>query len=88
MIEQYTENSVQDNNGNSEQESNQNHEELRQIPNLEEMLHMVIQLSEQIKELDKKNTRIEELISSTKNEIKMHKQQLKPIIKSHRSVQL
>jgi len=71
MIEQSTENSFsQDNNINSEQVKSQNRNELHQLPVLNEILPNVIQLSKQIKELDKKNTRIEELISSMKKDIK------------------
>jgi hypothetical protein len=71
MIEQSTENSFsQDNNINSEQAKSQNRNELHQLPDLNEILPNVIQLSKQIKELDKKNTRIEELISSMKKDIK------------------
>jgi len=71
MIEQSTENSFsKDSNINSEQVKGQNHNELNQLPDLNEIIPNVIQLSKQIKELDKKNTRIEELISSIKKDIK------------------
>jgi hypothetical protein len=71
MIEQSTENSFsQDNSINAEQIRSQNHDELHQRPDLSEMLTTVIQLSKQIKELDKKNTGIEEKILSIKKDIK------------------
>jgi predicted nucleic acid-binding Zn-ribbon protein len=71
MIEQSTENSFShDSSIKTEQVRSQNGVKLHQRPVTDDMLPSVNQLSKQIKELDKKNTRIEELISSIKKDIK------------------
>jgi chromosome segregation ATPase len=71
MIEQSTENSFsQDTSVKKDQGRSQNGDKLHQRAVTDDMLPTVNQLSKQIKELDKKNTRIEELISSIKRDIK------------------
>jgi hypothetical protein len=84
MIEQSTESSFsQDNSINAEQIRSQSHDELHQRPDLSEMLPTVIQLSKQIKELDKKNTGIEEKILSIKKDIKGAVSTLETIHQNH-----
>lgn len=71
MIEQSTENSFsQDSSVKIEQVRSQNGNESPHSPDLDDLFHVVTQLSKQIKELDKKSMRIEELISSIKKDIK------------------
>ncbi len=71
MIEQSTENSFsQDNSVKTDQVRSRNGDKLHQRAVTDDMLPSVNQLSKQIKELDRKNTRIEELISSIKKDIK------------------
>ncbi len=71
MIEQSTENSFsQDNSLTTEQVRRQNGNELHHNSDLDELFHVVTQLAKRIKELDKKSTRIEELISSIRKDIK------------------
>jgi chromosome segregation ATPase len=70
-MEQSTKNSFsQDSNIKTEDVRSQTGDKLHQRPVTDDMLPTVNQLSKQIKELDKKNTRIEELISSIKKDIK------------------
>ena len=71
MIEQSTENSFsQDSSIKTEQVRSQNGDKLHQRPVTDDMLPLINQVFKQIKELDRKNTRIEELISSIKKDIK------------------
>ena len=71
MIEQSTENPFsQDTGVKTDQGRSQNGDKLHQRAVTDGMLPTVNQLSKQMKELDKKNTRIEELISSIKKDIK------------------
>ena len=71
MVELSTENSFsQDSSIKTEQVRSQNGDKLHRRVVTDDMLPAVNQLSKQIKELDKKNTRIEELISSIKKDIK------------------
>ena len=71
MIEQSTKNSFsQDNSVKTEQVRSQNGNELHHNSDLDELFHVVTQLAKQIKELDKKSTRIEEQISSIRKDIK------------------
>jgi chromosome segregation ATPase len=71
MIEQSTENSFsQDTSVKPDQGRSQNGDKLHQRAVTNNMLPSINQVSKQIKELDKKNTRIEELISSIKKDIK------------------
>ena len=70
-MEQSTKNSFsQDSNIKTEDVRSQTGDKLHQRPVTDDMLPTVNQLSKQTKELDKKNTRIEELISSIKKDIK------------------
>ena len=72
MIEQSTENAFSTDNGiiKTEQPRSQSGYRLNQKPIASNTIPTVNQLFKQIKELDKKNTRIEELVSSIKKEIK------------------
>ena len=71
MMEQSTKNSFsQGSNIKTEDVRSQTGDKLHQRPVTDDMLPTVNQLSKQTKELDKKNTRIEELISSIKKDIK------------------
>ncbi|MGA9844574.1 MAG: hypothetical protein WBQ25_19915 [Nitrososphaeraceae archaeon] len=71
MIEQSTENAFSKDNGvKAEQPKTQNSDKLLQKSLTNDVLPAVIQLSKQIKDLDKKNTRIEESISSITKDIK------------------
>jgi hypothetical protein len=71
MIESSTEKIFpKDNNIKIEQTRSQNDEKMVQKSLTNESALTIIQLSRQIKDLDKKNTRIEELLSSIKKDIK------------------
>lgn len=71
MIEQSTENSFsQDSSVKTEHVRSQNDNELHQSLDLNERFPTLTQISKQIKELDKKSTKIEDLISSIKNDIR------------------
>jgi chromosome segregation ATPase len=72
MIEESAENAFSTDNGriNTEQPRSQSGDRLNQRSIANNMIPTVNHLSKQIKELDKKNTRIEELVSSIKKEIK------------------
>ena len=72
MIEQSIDNtSSNDNSIDTEQVNYENGDKLHQNIVTDEMLPYVIQLSKQIRELDKKNIRIVELISSIKKDIRI-----------------
>lgn len=71
MIESSTEKIFpKDNNVKIEQTRSQNDEKMVQKSLTNDSGLTIIQLSRQIKDLDKKNTRIEELLSSVKKDIK------------------
>ncbi|MGC2427101.1 MAG: hypothetical protein WA421_08700 [Nitrososphaeraceae archaeon] len=71
MIEQSTENSFsQDSSIKTGLVRSQNGDELHQRSVTDDVLPLFNQVSKQIKELDKKNTRVEELISSIKKDIR------------------
>ena len=71
MVEQSTENSFsQDSSIKTGQVRSQTGDKLHQMSVTDDVLPLINQVSKQIKELDKKNTRIEELISSMKKDIK------------------
>lgn len=70
MIEQLIENTSSGNKGIKTEQPGQSGERLNQKAVTNDMSPTVIQLSKQIKDLDKKSTRIEEQISSIKKDIK------------------
>ena len=89
MIEQSTENALSTVNGiiKTEQQRGPSGDRSNQKSIANDMIPTVNQLSKQIKDLDKKNTRIEELISSIKKDIKNAVTTIeKLIIKSHQTI--